>query len=228
MATHSSVLAWRIPGMGEPGGLPSVGLHRVGYDWSDLAAAAARSLWASQVALVVKNLPASAGDVRDSGSIPGSGTSPGGGQGNPLQYSYVENPMDRGAWRATVHRVAQSRTWLMWLSMHAFEEELRPVVNLTYQHGPSSHLTGMILAVVTAVDILWNLMFRFYFISSRKIIAEDFRKFFAVSGARNEVKGFSSYWAYVAFSPISLEIDTHPGVCVFFFFNIYLFGRARF
>ena len=41
MATHSSVLAWRIPGMGEPGGLPSVGLHRVGHDWSDLAAAAA-------------------------------------------------------------------------------------------------------------------------------------------------------------------------------------------
>ena len=41
MATHSSVLAWRIPGMGEPGGLPSLGLHRVGHDWSDLAAAAA-------------------------------------------------------------------------------------------------------------------------------------------------------------------------------------------
>ena len=44
MATHSSVLAWRIPGMGEPGGLPSMGLHRVGDDWSDLAAAAA-ALW---------------------------------------------------------------------------------------------------------------------------------------------------------------------------------------
>ena len=101
--------------------------------------------------------------------------------------------------------------------MHAFEEELRPVVKLTFQHGPSSQLTGMILAVVTAVDSLWNLMFRFYFISSRKRIAEDFRKFFALSGARNEVKGFSSYWAYVAFSPISLEIDTYPGVCVFFF-----------
>ena len=41
MATHSSVLVWRIPGMGEPGGLPSMGLHRVGHDWSDLAAAAA-------------------------------------------------------------------------------------------------------------------------------------------------------------------------------------------
>ena len=69
-----------------------------------------RSLWASQVALVVRNLAASAGDVGDSGLIPGSGTSPGGGQGNPLQYSCLENPMDRGAWGATVRRVAQSQT----------------------------------------------------------------------------------------------------------------------
>ena len=50
MATHSSVLAWRIPGMGEPGGLPSMGLHRVGHDWSDLAAAAAGHMfWEGQV-----------------------------------------------------------------------------------------------------------------------------------------------------------------------------------
>ena len=53
------------------------------------------SLGASQVALVVKNLPASAGDIRDSGSIPGSGRSPGEGNGNPLQYSCLGNPMDR-------------------------------------------------------------------------------------------------------------------------------------
>ena len=55
MATHSSVLAWRIPGTGEPGGLPSMGSHRVGHDWSDLAAAAPAA--ASQVAPVVKNPP---------------------------------------------------------------------------------------------------------------------------------------------------------------------------
>ena len=48
-------------------------------------------------ALVVKNTPANAGDIRDEGSIPRSGRSPGGGHGNPLQYSYLENPMDRGA-----------------------------------------------------------------------------------------------------------------------------------
>ena len=60
------------------------------------------------MALVVKNLPANARDVRDAGSIPGSGRAPGGGHGNPLQYSCLENSMDRGAWRATVHGDAES------------------------------------------------------------------------------------------------------------------------
>ena len=100
MATHSSPLAWRIPGMAEPGGLPSMGLHRVRHDWSDLAAAAAN-----------------ARDIRDMGSIPGSGRSLGGGNGNPLQYSYLGNSMDRGAWRAIVHGVAKSQIQLKWLSM---------------------------------------------------------------------------------------------------------------
>ena len=73
---------------------------------------------ASQVALVVKNLPVNVGDIRDVGSIPGSGRSPGGGHGNSLQYSCLENPMDRGAWRAIVHGVARSQTQLKQLSMH--------------------------------------------------------------------------------------------------------------
>ena len=60
--------------------------------------------------LVVKNLPASSGNMRDVGSIPGSGRSPGGGHGNPLQYSSLESPMDRVAWWATVHMVAQNWT----------------------------------------------------------------------------------------------------------------------
>ena len=59
---------------------------------------------------MVKNTPANAGDIRDAGSIPGSERSPGGGQGNPLQYSCLKNPMDRGAWRATDLRVAKSWT----------------------------------------------------------------------------------------------------------------------
>ena len=58
---------------------------------------------------VVKNLPANAGDTRDMGSIPGLGRSTGGGNGNPLQYSCLQNSMDRGAWWATVHRVAETR-----------------------------------------------------------------------------------------------------------------------
>ena len=64
---------------------------------------------------LVKNPPANAGDPGDTGSIPGSGRSPGGGNGHPLQYSCLENSMDRGAWRATVHTghgVAKSRTQL--------------------------------------------------------------------------------------------------------------------
>ena len=61
---------------------------------------------------MVKNLPANARNAREVGSIPGSGRSPGGGHGNPLQYSCLENPMDRGAWWATVHGVAKSRTQL--------------------------------------------------------------------------------------------------------------------
>ena len=61
------------------------------------------------VVLVVKNQPANAGDLREASSIPGLGRCPGGGHGNPLQYSCLENPRDRGAWRATVHGVAEGR-----------------------------------------------------------------------------------------------------------------------
>ena len=63
---------------------------------------------ASQAALVVKYLPANAEDVGDANLIPGSGRSPGGGHGNPLHYSYLEDPMDRRAWRATVHRITRA------------------------------------------------------------------------------------------------------------------------
>ena len=75
---------------------------------------------ASQVVVVVKNPPASAGDVRVAGSIPGSERSPGRGHGNPLQYSCLENPTDRGAWQAAVPRVTQSPAQLNDLArMHA-------------------------------------------------------------------------------------------------------------
>ena len=77
-------------------------------------------LRASLVAQRLKRLP-SAHNAGDPGSIPGSGRSPGEGNGNPLQYSCLENPMDRGAWQATVHRVAKSRTRLShFTSLHFF------------------------------------------------------------------------------------------------------------
>ena len=69
---------------------------------------------------MLKNPPANAGDVRDMGSIPGWGRSLGGGHGSPLRYSYLEIPMDRGAWQATVPSITKSRTQLKQLSMHAF------------------------------------------------------------------------------------------------------------
>ena len=74
---------------------------------------------ASHMVLVLKNLPANAGDIRDAELIPGLGRSPGGGYGNPLQYSCLENPMDDRAWRAIVHRVAKSQIQLKQLSTHA-------------------------------------------------------------------------------------------------------------
>ena len=75
---------------------------------------------ASQVVLVVKNPLVSAGDIRDTGSVPGLGRPPGVGHGNPFQYSCLENSMDRRAWLAMGHRVAKSRTQWKRLSVHAY------------------------------------------------------------------------------------------------------------
>ena len=162
MATHSSVLAWRIPGTGKPGGLLSMGSHRVGHDWSDLAVAAAsyprdffdfpevlyhlvspldflrgrmgvlktewhglvrpwsirpcltgavpnKISWQKGYCFLLGHVcpgfpfyfiyfPGGSYNKGDPGSIPGSGRSSGEGNGNPLQFSSLENPMDRGAW----------------------------------------------------------------------------------------------------------------------------------
>ena len=119
---QSSVLAWRIPGTEEPGGLPSMGSHRVRHDSRDSAAAAARVR--GRVALVVKNhLPMQ--ETWDVGLIPGSGWSSGEGNGNALQCSCLENPMDRGAWWATIHGVPQSRTWPKQLSTRTQEQGMK-------------------------------------------------------------------------------------------------------
>ena len=79
-------------------------------------------IWASQVALVVKNTPTNAGDIRDNGfsyGSYGSGRSPGGGHGNPQQNSSLENPMNRGTWKATIHAVTESWTRLKQVNMNA-------------------------------------------------------------------------------------------------------------
>jgi len=113
MAAHSSILAWRILWTEESGRLQFMGPQRVRLDWITI------SVGGFPGELVVKNPLANAGNVRDMASIPGSGRSPGGRHGNPLQYSCLEHPIDRGAWRATLHRVAKSQTRLKQLSMHA-------------------------------------------------------------------------------------------------------------
>ena len=106
--------------------LSSMGSPRVGHNWYDFAAAAAGDssqcnqfvFLRFEVSLAfsggnsVKNSSANAGDVRGMGSIPGSWRCPGRGHGNPLSYSCLENPMNRGGWRATVHGAAKSQTWL--------------------------------------------------------------------------------------------------------------------
>ena len=74
--------------------------------------------------IVVKNLPANAGDTRNVGLIPGMGSSPRGGYGDPLQYSWLKDPMDRGAWRAIVPGVSKSWTCLKWLSVHVVSHYL--------------------------------------------------------------------------------------------------------
>ena len=87
---------------------------------------------------MVKNLPANAGDLRDVGLIPGSGRSAGGRHGSSLQYSSLENPVDRGAWRATVHRVARSRVQLKQRSTHTQDEVYIFTISPTdFYHFPS-------------------------------------------------------------------------------------------
>ena len=98
----------------EPGGLQSVGSQRVEHDWVNM-----HLYYILGFLRWVKNLLANAGDAGVTDSIPGSGRCPGEGHGNPLWSSCLENPLDRGAWRATVHRVEKSWTRLKWLSMHA-------------------------------------------------------------------------------------------------------------
>ena len=151
MATHSSVLAWRIPGTGEPGGLSSMGSHRVGHNWSDLAAAAAavyiyhcyslnsshpllapicpQKLIFTTILFGAVGFPGGSmvknpsANAGNVGLIPGLGRSPGEGNGNPLQYSCWGNLMDRGAWQAAVHGVTEELDTTQWLNNNNLEQQ---------------------------------------------------------------------------------------------------------
>ena len=131
MATHCSVLAWRIPGMGEPGRLQSMGSQRAGQDWAtsihpSWGSGKGKSTDSNQTLTLLhgscvtvlswwlsnKGSSCKADLKGNVGSILGSERSLGGGNGNLLQNSCQENPMDRGAWLATVHGVAESQTRL--------------------------------------------------------------------------------------------------------------------
>ena len=100
-----------------PGDLPYPEVEHVSWIPGTLFLSHLRFQKASQVGLVVKRLTANARDIRDVGLIPGRGKSPGEGHGNPLQYSCLENPMDRGAWQATVHGVTKGQTRLKQLDL---------------------------------------------------------------------------------------------------------------
>ena len=133
MAPHSSTLAWKIPWTEEPGRLQSMGSLRVRHDWAtslslftfihwrrkwqptpvflpgesrDEGAWWAAVYGVAQSRTQLKWLSSSSSNAGDLGSIPESGRSPGEGNGNPLQYSCLENPNDRGVWQATVYGVA--------------------------------------------------------------------------------------------------------------------------
>ena len=125
--------------------------------------------------LVVKNPPANAGDIRNVGLIPGLGRSPGGGNGNPLQYSCLEDPMDTGAWQATAQRAAKSRTWLtrlstdmhtrliwlIWMEKRSSLSKFSPFI-LFQSHSPAvfpSYYTFKIVLVrITSEIHMWSPM----------------------------------------------------------------------
>ena len=158
MATHSSVLAWRIPGTGEPGGLPSLGSHRVGHDWSDLAAAAVLNEWHPTPVL----LPGKSHGWRSlEGCSPwgrwGLDTTKqlhfhfslsciGEGNGNPLQCSCLENPRDRkpgGLPSMGSHRVGHD-----WSDAAAAAAAGHSTIYCSWVHVKKIHFSGHVFSFI--------------------------------------------------------------------------------
>ena len=128
------------------------------------------------MALVVKNAPANAQDIRDMGSVSGSGKSPGGGHGNTLQYSSLENPMDRGAWRATVHRVSKNQARLKQLRTLLFNRSER----INWER---TQCFKQLIKLLTCLDLLRMLQIEMYsalniFTLEKFLINYGLRRFF--------------------------------------------------
>ena len=116
---------------------------------------------------MVNKQPANSGDRRDTGSVPVLGRSPGGGNDNPLQYSSLENPMDRGAWQVTVHRVTRSQTCLKRLSMHAHMKLLNSnnhidhsllVLHFSFPYSDVSKTDLNLSTVILSLNVLKGLI----------------------------------------------------------------------
>ena len=126
---------------------------------------------ASQVALVVENLPVNAGDARDVGSITGSGRSAGGGNGSPLQYSCLQNPMDRGAWWATVCAVAKSQAQLSGFHFHftsMCQEWAKFLILIVHLAFPKSTICSYLHSFPNAI-LFWNFFFSIPFLTIEAI-----------------------------------------------------------
>ena len=113
------------------------------------------ALWAFCVALVVKNLPCQCRRHKRWGPVPGRGRSPGGGHGIPLQYSCLENPMDRGAWWAAVQWVWKSQTRLKWLSMRAYIVKWLPQLSW-FNIFMNTHSYNVTLGFFCCCWIIWK------------------------------------------------------------------------
>ena len=134
--THSSILARRIPWTEEPGGLQSIASQTVRHDWSYLA-----------------QTHTNPGDEGDMGSIPGLGRSPKEGNGNLLQYSCLENPMDKEAWRATVQGITKSWTALTNWTYTTAENRLQTNFRATAVSQRHNLITWQILFFLFSMNV---------------------------------------------------------------------------
>ena len=170
------------------------------------------------MALVVKNSLANARDVRDEGSVPGLERSPGGGHRNPVQYSYLENSMDWGAWQAVVHRVTKSRTHLKQFithSMHTLARSLEIIILASLCILPAVFylpLKPRALNLTPVSLILLGLHLEVLHVCQSLSRVRLFATPWAVVHQTSQSMGFSSqeYWNEVPFpSPGNLP---HPGI----------------